>query len=273
MILPRPGNDFEWVDTQGGAALVCRPLERVARHIVTTRSWSLGSPSTGSGDAWGEIAKAVDVNRVLRVHQIHGAEVLVHRATRPAAAPADADIIVSDDGETAIAIQSADCVPLLLADSRTGAVAAAHAGWRGTARRVAAVAVHAMTTAFGSRPADLVAAVGPSIGACCYQVGNEVRDRFVAEGFPEAEVSRWFFPSARPSSGNPSMPGLPPMPGRDRWYLDLWSATRDQLEKSGVRPDQIFVAGLCTASHEAFCSYRRDGARAGRLASAIRAGG
>jgi len=95
MILPRPSNDFEWVDAQGGAALVCRPLERLARHIVTTRSWSLGSPSGGSGDAWGEIAKAVDAKRVLRVHQIHGAEVLVHRATRPAAAPADADIIVS----------------------------------------------------------------------------------------------------------------------------------------------------------------------------------
>ena len=134
MILPPPNNDFEWVDPQGGPALVCRPLERVAHHVFTTKSWSLGSPSRTSADPWGEIATAVDAKRVLRVHQIHGAEVVVHRVTRPAAPPADADIIVSDDGGTAIAIQSADCVPLLLADVRTGVVAAAHAGWRGTAR-------------------------------------------------------------------------------------------------------------------------------------------
>jgi hypothetical protein len=159
-----------------------------------------------------------------------------------------------------------------MADSRTGVVAAAHSGWRGTARGVAAQAVHALTTEFGSRPADLVAAVGPSIGACCYQVGDEVRDRFAAEGSSEAEVARWFLPCAQPSPDNPTMPGLAAMAAQSRRYLDLWSATRDQLEKGGVRPDQIFVAQLCTASHDAFCSYRRDGGRAGRLAGAIRAG-
>jgi YfiH family protein len=272
MILPRPDDDFEWVDAAGRPALVCRPLERLARHIFTTKSWSLGSSSRAGADAWDEIAHAIDADRLFRVHQIHGAEFVVHRVTRPAAALADADIIVSDDGETAIAIQSADCVPLLMADTRIGAVAAAHAGWRGTARRVAAVAVHALTSALGSRPEDLVVAIGPSIGACCYQVGNEVRDRLRAEGFSEADVARWFLPSARPSPDNPSMPGLSAMAQPGRWYFDLWSATRDQLEKSGVRPDQIFGAQLCTASHAAFCSYRRDGARTGRLAAAIRAG-
>jgi hypothetical protein len=184
----------------------------------------------------------------------------------------DADIIVSNDPTVAVAIQSADCVPILIADRRTGAVAAAHAGWRGLALGVPRAAVEALAREFDSRPVDLIAAVGPSIGACCYEVGPDVRRRFEDGRWPASTTNRWFFMRAQPTPGNPSMAGLPAEPRRGHWYLDSGRAARDQLEAAGVPLDQILVAELCTASHPgALCSYRRDGAGAGRIASAIRA--
>jgi YfiH family protein len=145
---------------------------------------------------------------------------------------------------------------LLLADRRTGAVAAAHAGWRGLAARVPDAAVHALAQAFGSRPGDLVAAIGPSISAPRYEVGEDVRERFQHAGFSAQQISGWFAPADRTG----------------HWYFDGWASARDQLAASGIAPDQIHVAGLCTASWpEVFCSYRRDGKAAGRIAAAIRA--
>jgi YfiH family protein len=273
MILPPPSDTFAWTETPAGPALVCRPLERFAAHVFTTRSWLLGSPAVDEADRWGEVAKAVgtDPARLLRVHQVHGADVVIHRVGSPLGRPADADIILTDDRSTGLAIQTADCVPLLLADSRTGAVAAAHAGWRGMAQRVPLVAVEAMANAFGSRESKLVAAIGPSIGACCYAVGHEVRDRFAAAGFSEWELSRWFTTEARSSPGNPPLARLTLRAREGHWFLDMWTAARDQLRSAGVREDRIFVAELCTTSHpDTLCSYRRDGAPAGRMAAAIR---
>jgi purine-nucleoside/S-methyl-5'-thioadenosine phosphorylase / adenosine deaminase len=186
----------------------------------------------------------------------------------------DADIIVSNDPSTAIAIQSADCVPLLIADRRTGAVAAAHAGWRGLAIGVPRAAVEALVSDFGSRTVDLVVAAGPSIGACCYEVGSAVLDRFERAGWPPSAIGRWFFDRPRATVRNPSMAGLPAEPRPDHWYFDSGRATLDQLEAAGVPADQMFAAELCTGSHPAvLCSYRRDGVGAGRIAAAIRARG
>ena len=112
-----------------------------------------------------------------------------------------ADIIAGDDASMALAIVTADCVPILIGDRRTGAVAAAHAGWRGTALRVAAAVVNAMKTSFGSRPADLVAAIGPSIGPCCYEVGGDVRERFEREGFPRCGSRSLVFQRGAPPGG------------------------------------------------------------------------
>jgi YfiH family protein len=184
----------------------------------------------------------------------------------------DADIIVSDRPGLALAVQAADCVPLLVADRRTGAVAAAHAGWRGMAAGVPTAAVAALVRELDSRASDLVAAIGPSIGACCYEVGSEVRDAFRAS-FPGGEWTPWFLQRPMTSSDNPSMPRVARVKRPDRWFFDAWTSTRAQLERAGVPADQIFGAELCTASHpDAFCSYRRDGAPAGRLAGAIMAG-
>jgi YfiH family protein len=182
----------------------------------------------------------------------------------------EADIVLSNDPRVAATIQTADCIPLLMADRRTGSVAAAHAGWRGLAAGVPGVTVQAMIRGFSSRPADLVVAAGPSIGVCCYEVGPDVRERFVEAGWPEAALDRWFVETARPTPTNPSMPGRAPQPGHA--YFDGARSARDQLEAAGIPADQIFLAQLCTASHPGtFCSYRRDGREAGRMAAAIRA--
>ena len=257
-----------------GPVLVCRALEPIAPHMITTRRWALGGGRGGDERrAWDDIAHTMGTGLV-RAHQVHGAEILVRRAgdRGPETLPA-ADIVVSNDPTVSAAIQTADCVPLLLADRRTGAVAAAHAGWRGLAAGVPRSAVEALAREFGSRPADLVAAAGPSIGACCYEVGAEVRDRFTAAGFPVTAIDRWFFERPQPMPQNPSMPGLGAEGRPDHWYFDSGCSTRDQLVSAGVPPDQVFLVELCTASHPGvLCSYRRDGAGAGRLAGVIRAG-
>jgi YfiH family protein len=178
--------------------------------------------------------------------------------------------VITANAALAAAVQAADCVPLLIVDQRSGAVAAAHAGWRGMAARVPAAAVDALSREFGSRPADLLAAIGPSIGACCYEVGSQVRDRFAAAGFSDTQLGRWFLDAPAPSERNHSMPGLPPRRREDHWFLDGWTIVRDQLVSAGVPADQTFGADLCTASHaDLLCSYRRDGAAAGRIAGVI----
>ena len=148
----------------------------------------------------------------------------------------------------ALSVRSADCVPILLADRRTGAVAAVHAGWKGTAAGAALVAVQALASRYGSASDDIVAAIGPSIGPCCYEVGRGLEQHFAAH--PEAPG--WFSRDTKPR-------------------LDLWRATCDQLGRAGIPTEQIHLCGLCTSDHPAvFHSYRRDGKKAGRLVAAIR---
>ena len=276
---PRPADGFEWRQTPAGLALVCRALDPYALHVFTTRVWTLGSAPNGDrAGGWEEVARVlgVDVAHLARPHQVHGAAVVIHRADEPQLAAATlqhADIIVSDDPTLALTVQAADCVPLLIADRRTGVVAAAHAGWRGMAARVPEVAVQVLARELGSRPADLVAVAGPSIGACCYEVGADVRDAFKRAGFAAALLDGWFFAAPQPTDRNPSMPGLPDPPRPHHWFFDGWAATRHQLEEAGIPRHQVHIAGLCTASHsQLLCSYRRDGSSAGRLAAAIRRG-
>jgi YfiH family protein len=276
MILPRPGDDFEWRDTTFGPALVCVPLEGVAPHLFTTRAWTLGRQRTGPS-AWAEVAQAVGVSAsaLTRLKQVHGSATLVAEDSpddRSADEPlGEADVVLTANDTRAVVVQGADCIPLLLADRATGVVAAAHAGWRGLALRVPSVAVQALAARYRSRPGDLIAAIGPAVGACCYEVGSDVRQAFAQEGFSESDIAAWFHETASPTARNPSMPGLPPEPRPGRAYFDGWACARAQLLQSGLDPHAIFTAGLCTASHPGvLCSYRREGIEAGRIAGAIR---
>jgi len=132
-------------------------------------------------------------------------------------------------------------------------------------------AVDSMVRLFGSRAEDLIAAIGPSVGACCYEVGPDVRQAFVSNGSTDAALAGWFTAQPAAVPGNPSMPGLPAEPQPGHSYFDGWACAREQLLESGLDHGRIHVTRLCTASHhDLLCSYRRDGAAAGRIAGAIR---
>jgi YfiH family protein len=252
---------FHWTHETWGRALRSAPLEAVAVHFFTSLPLRLRGDDGVEARDWGRVADTVGVpvDRLVRLKQVHGNQAVVIRrgedGWRRSSVPSEADILLSDDPGIALAVQVADCVPLLFADRRTGAVAAAHAGWRGTAANVAATTVAALGREFGSRPGDLVVAHGPSIGACCYVVGEELIESFRRAGCGD-QVDRWF---------------LKDVEGDLR--LDLWAANRDQLAAAGVPPANVHQSRLCTASHPAlFASYRRDGPGTGRLAGVIRAG-
>lgn len=257
--LPTPAAAFHWSREPWGCALRCRPLESVAQHLFTTAQLQLRSAAL-SPDAWRQAAASlgVEVDVVRRVKQVHGAAVRIISAetVREAdpAVPPEGDALVCHVPGQVLAVQVADCVPLLIADPRTGAVAAVHAGWRGTAAGIARAAVDTLSREFGVRPQDLVAAIGPSIGACCYQVGDELPDAFREAGASEEQVAAWFSRD-----------------GDERWRLDLWTANVDQLVDAGVRRDQVYLSGLCTQTHaDIFDSYRAQGAAAGRMAALVR---
>jgi len=170
-----------------------------------------------------------------------------------------------------LAVQTADCVPILLVDPKKRAVAAIHAGWKGTLARIAEKAVGRMRLEFGSKPADLIAALGPSIGPCCYEVGVDFVTKFTAQF---ADASEYFDEPRTGDEPNPlqwlsmAPPGHQPPPRNV--HLDLPKANRAQLLAAGLRPQNIFLSGLCTACRtDLFFSYRREGGLTGRLMSVI----
>ena len=169
------------------------------------------------------------------VKQIHSATCVA--AQGRSGVLCEADAIIENTPGNAIAVKTADCIPVLLVDERRRAAAAVHAGWRGTAARIVTAAIEAMAGRFGTDPADLHAAIGPGIGPCCYEVGAEVMAQFGGQG---------------------------------RGYLDLEAENRRQLEDSGVTPGKIYASHLCTMCRsEEFHSFRRDREAAGRLYSFI----
>ena len=259
MPLPAVPDTFSWTQQPWGAALTCRPLEAIAPHLFTTRQLALSS----AGD-WCRLAEAFGVSTVVTLTQVHGRNVAVLREGEPPPAQRpEADVLVSNHADASVAVRAADCVPLLVADPRSGAVAAAHAGWRGTAAGTATAAVEALAREFGAKPHDLVVAIGPSIGACCYEVGSDLVDAFAAAGHARHLIDRWFA-APPPRRGSRERPAL---------RLDLWAANRDQLVLAGLDEQNVHVCGLCTASHvELFPSFRMEKERTGRLAGIIRAG-
>jgi YfiH family protein len=170
-----------------------------------------------------------------------------------------------------LGVQTADCVPILLVDPKKRAVAAIHAGWRGTLARIAQKTVGEMRMHFGSKPADILAALGPAIGGCCYEVGTELVTEFTSQ-FADAE--EYFDELRTGEEPNPLQwlnmmpPGHQPPPKNVR--LDLRKANRAQLLATGLPDANIFVSNLCTACHtDLLFSYRKEGSRSGRLLSVV----
>ncbi len=157
----------------------------------------------------------------------------------------EGDALVTDEIGRAVGVRTADCVPILLLDRSKRAVSAIHAGWRGTAAQIVSRTIQKLQDDFGCDPNDLLAAIGPCIRHCCYQVGSEVAERFSATYTTKDD-----------------------QPGK--WHLDLAAANRRQLLESGILPDRIFDLDTCTVCQgEDLFSYRREPDNPGRMISSI----
>lgn len=208
------------------------------------------------------------------VHLVDRAETAQAKKSAPGDAP-KADALITREPGMLLIVQTADCIPILLADTKNRAVAAIHSGWRGTLGAIAEKALGRMRMEFGTKPADVIAALGPGIGRCCYEVGSEVAKEFHSQ-FPDAR--EWFdgpFDALAAGDNDPNWlpwltmrpPGHPPPPPRVQ--LDLIAANRSILMRAGIAPKRIFWSGFCTACRsDLFFSYRRERVT-GRMMAAI----
>jgi len=207
--------------------------------------------------------------KLVSLLQFHSDGIL-HFETAPTE-PARGDAAVTKSAGLLLAVQTADCVPILLVDPKNRAVAAVHAGWRGTLARIVEKAIGRMQMQFGSKAADLLAAIGPAIGGCCYEVGTEVAAAFSGQFADAAE----FFDELRTGDEpNPLqwMNMMPPghQPPPKKVLLDLRKANRAQLEAAGVPAKNIFASDLCTGCRrDLLFSYRKEGAESGRMMAVI----
>jgi len=237
--------------------LVCVPFaERGVAHGFSLRWRRLsgeqarepfGLPGRGLSERE-ELVHRLGLRSVVPMLQVHGDQVKV--IDGPQSPPQVCDGLATRRRGVALVVQTADCVPILMWDSNKGAVAAVHGGWRGTLGEIARKTVHRLVECFGTEPPFLYAALGPSIGACCYEVGRDVVDAFTAR----------FSHSEDLFSGS-SCGGT---------HLDLIEANRRQLIEAGVPANQIHVAGLCTSCESGLVySYRKEGKGVGRLMGVI----
>ncbi len=224
------------------------------RHAFTTRRNGLGGRHRGAKapEDWNPVAASFGINagRVVTVDQEHGENIvkvgeLNYRQVRTA----HADAMITDVTELALGVETADCVPVLLFDPAKPAVAAVHAGWRSTVKKIVQKTINRMSEEFGSEPSRLIAVIGPAIGPECYEVDEPVMEP-VRESF-----SFW---------RDVTVPR-----GTDRWSLDLVKANKMELLQIGLEEKNIHAVGMCTACRkDLFYSYRAEG-RTGRMLSVI----
>jgi hypothetical protein len=227
------------------------------RHVFTTRhQGSFDAVSAPAGPFGGDrrwpalAALGVEPRSVRYARQVHGDVCLDADAVAAGGLVGTGDALFTRERARALAVFTADCVPLVVADPESPALGVAHAGWRGTVRGIAGRLVAALVARAGARADRLRAAIGPSIGPCCYEVDEPVVTP-LREAFP-GSWERW----VRPVAGRP-----------DHWWLDLWAANADQLVAAGVPPGSILSPRLCTGCRQdLFFSYRKEGL-AGRLAT------
>ncbi len=199
---------------------------------------------------WEKLSRsfAIPMENFLVLNQVHGDNIFIIKPHGDYFTSGDAlnyDAIVTSRTDLAICVKTADCVPVFLVDRIKKVIAAVHAGWRGSALGITAKSIRLMQNQYGSQPRDLLAAIGPSIGRCCYEVDAAAADAF----------------SNKNNAGDFLLPGK----RKDRWILDLMEANRRQILDCGVPDTQIETSGLCTACHpDAFFSHRGSGGVTGR---------
>jgi hypothetical protein len=190
---------------------------------------------------------------LVTLRQVHGASVVAIEdddapVSRPASARSEGDALAARKDGVALGVRVADCAPILICDPRSRAIAAVHAGWRGTVAGVLRAAISVLCGRFGARPGDLRLAIGPCIGPCCFEVGEEVVAALLA---------------ADPGAGTCVLPGR-------RARIDLAGANRRQALAAGLHADRIAAVALCTMCRDDLLeSYRRSRGGAGRMAGLI----
>ena len=246
------GDGFELRRADAIRYLACVPLEQegFVAAFSTRDGWREGEPA---GDTAARLARVIGRAgaTVITCKQVHGRDVRVVRAAGEAAGPeTECDAVTAMGPGLLLGIKTADCVPILIADRRTRAVAAVHAGWRGTVARVVERAFATMVVTWETKRTDCIAAVGPAVCGDCYEVGPDVL-RQMRDEFPYA--------------------GRFVRDGEDgKGFVDLKEANAIQLELCGLKPEQIAVTDRCTiCENETYFSYRREGARAGRILSLV----
>ncbi|MFZ1268110.1 MAG: peptidoglycan editing factor PgeF [Anaerolineae bacterium] len=242
---------FQFSSLAGHAGLVYAISTR--RGGVSPAPWNSLNLSHTRGDDTDRVnenhrrlcaALNIPADALTNAYQVHGAQVGLIGTAQRGQRQMDTDALITATPDTPLLLRFADCTPILLYDPVHHALGLAHAGWRGTVAGISTATVRAMQTAFGSRPADLLAGIGPAIGPCCYEVGDEVVEA-VQQAF-----------------SNPA--ALLPPGRRTRRHFDLWAANTQQLREAGVR--QIESAELCTACHhDWFFSHRAAAGRCGHF--------
>lgn len=249
---PATTRDFELRTTNDTTYLACPAFE--AEGFVAAFSTRAGSLEGEAFDATAaRLLGAIGYSDIQLAHckQIHSSIVRTLKSPEDiAGTPEECDALTVSAPGVLLGIKTADCVPILIADARTGAVGAIHAGWRGTVARIVERAFAAMVGAWGTRRSDVLVAIGPAVCGACYEVSRDVLDRFKGE-----------FPYAKRFVSNER---------GDKGHIDLKLACSIQLELCGVEPEQMFMTDYCTmCSNDLFFSFRKEGARAGRVLSVI----
>lgn len=210
----------------------------------------------------------ITTDRLLMPHQVHGTAICQVRqedlvslgstATTLTCPPAldGVDAVMTNVSGVCIGVSTADCIPIIIYDPEHHAACAVHAGWRGTVGRIARKAVLTMAQVYRSCPAQLRAVIGPGISFDNFEVGDEVYDQFAVASFPMEHISR------RQLAMDGSL--------AEKWHIDLWECNRLQLHATGILPEHIEVAGICTYDrHDDFFSARRLGIASGRILTGI----
>jgi YfiH family protein len=200
----------------------------------------------------------ISVENIAICKQVHGDDVVVinqnvidMKVSTHISTIATADAMITNIPGICIMILIADCVPILLYDTKRKAIGVTHAGWRGTARQIVKKSVDKMVNAYSCEPENIIAGIGPSIGPCCYEVGLEVITEFE-------------------KSLNNTKDIIADKKNNGKGNLDLWRANKKQLMQAGIPEDNIDIAELCTyCHHDIFYSYRHQGEISGRFAAGI----
>ena len=191
----------------------------------------------------------IDDQHLLLPRQVHDTKIAEVTTSNLGSTFEGIDALITTLPRTCIGVSTADCVPLLMYDPRTAAIAAAHAGWRGTVGRIGSKTLQAMQASFGSHPADMRVVIGPSIGPRAFEVGDEVYEAFEQAGFDMSRIA------SRPEK---------------KWHIDLWQANATDLQQAGVPSHHIETTAICTYEHyDRFFSARRLSIKSGRIYTGI----